>query len=177
MLVYVQALINIALRRLGPEDLPDSGFLLGLTLAAYLLLQVPLAWIAYGPTTEIVTTIAVVALLRVVFMWALLQLTGLQSRFRQALTALLGTSALLSLLSIPFSIWREATIAVQPSTALPSISILAIMLWSLVIDGHILARTLSKPFAVGLMVAVAYFFVHMRVLFELMPEPVVLPTD
>jgi len=177
MLVYVQTLINIALRRLGPEDLPDSRFLLGLTLLAYLLLQVPLAWIAYGPSTEIVTTIAVSALLLIGFLWALLRLMGLRSRFRQTLTALLGVSALLSLLSIPFSVWHEATKDVQPATALPSISILAIMLWSVVIDGHIMSRALSKPFAVGLMIAIAYFFLHMRVLFELMPEPITFPAD
>ncbi len=170
MLVYVQTLLNIALRRLGPEHLPDSGFLLALTLVAYVALQVPLAWVAYGPSDAIVTTIGVSALLLIAFLWALLALTGYQSRFRQTLTALLGTTALLSLLSIPFSLWREATLDGQLPSAVPNVFILAIMLWSLAIDGHILARALSRPFAMGLMVSIAYFFLHTTVIFELLPE-------
>lgn len=171
MLVYVQTLINIALRRLGPEDLPDSGFLLILTFVAYLLFQVPLVWISYGPSEAVVTTIAVSALLMVGFLWALLQLTGYRARFRQTLTALLGTSALLSLLSIPFSVWREATLDLGSATAAPSIFIFVIMLWSLAIDGHILSRALSRPFVIGLMLAIGYFFLHTMILFELMPVP------
>lgn len=172
MLVYVQTLFNIALRRLGPEDLPDSSFLLGLTLAAYVLLQVPLAWVAYGPANVIVTTIGISALLLIGFLWALLRLTGFRARFRQTLTALLGTSALLSFLSIPFSLWREATLDMQSTSALPSIFIFGLMLWSLAIDGHILSRALSRPFAIGLLIAIAYFFLHTTVLFELLPQTV-----
>lgn len=170
MLVYVQTLLSIALRRLGPEHLPDSGFLLGLTLVVYLAVQVPLAWVAYGPSDAIVTTIGVSALLLIGFLWALLSLTGYRPRFRQTLTALLGTSALLSFLSIPFSLWREATLDGQPASALPNVFILAIMLWSLAIDGHILSRALSRPFAIGLTVAIAYFFLHTTLIFELLPE-------
>jgi hypothetical protein len=169
MLVYVQTLVNIALRRLGPEHLPDSAFLLQLTLVLYVLSQLPLAWIAYGPTAASVTTIAAVILLRIGFVWVLLRLTSFRSRFRQTLTALLGIGALLSLATLPFSVWHEATLNAQPPNLVPTAVILMIMLWALAIDGHILARALSRPFAVGLVVAVAYFFIHMVVLFELRP--------
>lgn len=177
MLVYVQTLLNIALRKLGPEDLPDSGFLLGLTLVGYVLMQVPLAWIAYGPSNAVLSTIIVSAVLLVVFIWALLRVTGFRQRYRQTLTALLGTSALLSLMSLPFSVWREATVGLQAASALPSIFIFAIMLWSLAIDGHILSRALSRPFAIGLMLSISYFFLHTTILFELLPDTVTVPGD
>lgn len=177
MLVYVRALFGIAIRKLGPEDLPDSGFLLGLTLVAYLVLQVPLALVAYGPSNAIVPSIGASALLLIAFLWVLLALNGYRSRYRQTLTALLGTSALLSLLSIPFSMWRQATHEFQAASALPSIIIFAIMLWSLAIDGHILSRALSRPFVIGLLVSIAYFFLHTSVLFELMPENVPVTPD
>jgi len=177
MLVYVQTLINIALRRLGPEHIPDSGLLLGLTLVAYVAVQVPLAWLAYGPSSVVLTTIGVSALLLIGFLWALLRLSGHQSRFRQTLTALLGTSALLSFLTIPFSLWRQSTLDAQPVTALPSLFIFAIMLWSLAIDGHILARALSRPFVIGMMISIAYFFVHTTVLFEMLPASMPVAAD
>ena len=170
MLAYVQTLLNVALRKKGPEDLPDSRFLLGFTFAVYLLLQIPLGWIAYGPSDVLVSTIVVSGLLIVSGLWVLLALTGYRSRFRQSLTAMLGTSALLSALSLPFSLWRDITINYEAGVALPSTIIFAIMVWSLVIDGHIISRAISKPFGIGLMIAVAFFFLHTAVLFELMPD-------
>lgn len=170
MLAYVQALLSVALRKKGPEDLPDSRFLLGLTFVVYLLLQVPLGWIAYGPSGLLVSTIVVSVMLVVLSLWVLLALTGYKTRFRQSLTAMLGTNALLSALSIPFSLWRDITLNYESGVALPSTIIFALLVWSLVIDGHIISRAISKPFGIGLMIAVAFFFLHTAVLYQLMPD-------
>ena len=168
MNAYVKALVNIILRKLGPEDLPDSGFLLGFSLAVYLALQVFLALILFGPSVILIKTLALDIALLTFCLWALLRLTGYQPRFRQTLTALLGTSALLSFLSAPFSLWRQYSINIEADPALPSTVVFAIMLWSLVIDGHILSRALSKPFGVGLIASVVYFFLHALVLSQLL---------
>jgi hypothetical protein len=172
MLAFVQALLNVALRKKGPEDLPDSRFLLWVTFLVYLLLQVPLGWIAYGPSAVLVSTIAVSIILVVSGLWVLLALFGYQARFRQSLTAMLGTNALLSALSMPFSLWRDITINFESGVALPSTIIFAIMVWSLVIDGHIFSRAISKSFGIGLMISVAFFFMHTAILFELMPDEI-----
>ena len=168
MNAYVKVLVNIILRRLGPEDLPDSSFLLGFSLAVYLVLQVFLALILFGPSVILIKTLALDIALLTFCLWALLRLTGFQPRFRQTLTALLGTSALLSFLSAPFSLWRQYSINIEADPALPSTVVFAIMLWSLVIDGHILSRALSKPFGIGLIASVVYFFLHALVLSQLL---------
>jgi len=170
MLAYVQALINIALRRSGPEDLPDSAFLLGLTLVIYLVTQVPLALIAYGPSDILVRTVIVSLLLLFAGLWVLLRLTGNRARYRRTVTAMLGTSALLSVLSIPFSLWRQSMLSTESGVAMPSTMLFAIMLWSIAIDGHILSRALSRPYGIGLLIAIGYFFLHTSILYELMPE-------
>ncbi len=164
MLAYVQAFINIALRRSGPEDLPDSGFLLGLTLVVYIATQIPL-----GPGDVLVR--AVTASLALLFggMWVLLNLTGYRARYRRALTAMLGVNALLSALSAPFSLWSQSLMGTESSAATPNTMIFAIMLWSITIDGHIFARVLSRPYGIGLLIAIGFFFLHTAVLFELMP--------
>jgi len=172
MLAYVQAFINIALRRSGPEDLPDSRFLLGLTLVVYLMTQVPLTLIAYGLNDVFVRTMIVSLLLLFGGLWVLLGLTGYRKRYKQTVTAMLGTSALLSVLSIPFSLWRQSTLNIESGAAMPSTIIFAIMIWSIAIDGHILARALSRPYGIGLFVAIGYFFLHTTILFELMPDGV-----
>ena len=168
MIAYVKALLNIILRKLGPEDLPDSAFLLGFSLAVYLSLQVFLALILFGPSTILAKTLALDIALVTFCLWALLRLTGFQTRFRQTLTALLGTSAVLSFISAPFSLWRQYSITAEADAALPSTIVFAILLWSLVIDGHILSRALSKPFGVGLIASVVYFFLHALVLSQLL---------
>jgi len=63
MLAIIQAFLNIALRRLGPEDLPDSNFLLGVTFIIYLLTQLPMAWIVFGSTNDIARILLVDATL------------------------------------------------------------------------------------------------------------------
>ena len=173
MLAYVQALINIALRRLGPEDLHDSSLLLGVSFAAFLLLQLPLAWLDYGRygSSELMikATAASIAIL-LGSLWLLLRATGLRSRYRQTLTALVGTSALLNFISFPISLWNVATRDMETGNPLPGILLFTIVLWSLSIDAHILSRALSRPYIVGLLAAVALFFVQLTVFLEMLPE-------
>jgi hypothetical protein len=147
MIAYAKALLNIILRKLGPEDLPDSGFLLGFSLAAYLSLQVFLALILFGPSVILVKTLALDIALLTFCLGALLKLSGYLVRFR---------------------LWRQYMINIGSDAALPGTIVFAIMLWSLVVDGHILSRTLSKPFGVGLFASVIYFFLHAFVLSQLL---------
>lgn len=171
MSALIKIFVAIAVRRCGPEDLPDSGFLLGLTALGYIAVQLPVAWIYLGGLGYMLQTVATDIALLMACLWLLLWLTGYRSRYRQTLTALMGTGALLTALSLPFNVWRQAVSEVEQAAALPSAFILAIVIWTFVIDGHILSRALSRPFAIGLMVAVAYFFVHTTVLFEIVPSP------
>lgn len=170
MLAYVQAFINIALRRSGPEDLPGSDFMLGLTLVIYLVTQIPVGLILYGPSNTLVGSVAASLLLLFGFLWLLLSVTGHRVRYKRTATAMLGTSALLTVLSVPFSLWRQFMLNVESGVAMPSTIIFAIMLWSIAIDGHIFSRALSRPFGIGLLIAIGYFFLHTTVLFEMMPD-------
>ncbi|MGI9330097.1 MAG: hypothetical protein ACR2QB_05220 [Gammaproteobacteria bacterium] len=158
---------SIVLRRLGPEDLPSSGFLLGLTAAIYVLAQIPVALPAFGTVGNVASALAVDLSLMVACLWALLRVTGYGSRYQQTLTALLGTSALLSLASVPFTLWLLSSAdAPVGSTAFPNAMILAIIIWSLVVNGHILGRALSRSFGIGLLVAITYFFLQSTLLSE-----------
>lgn len=171
MLAYVRTLINIALRKLGPEDLPDSKFLLGLTLAVYVLVALPVTGMVFGPSIILVQIVALVALdlgMLIACLWSLLSLTGHAARFRQTLTALLGTSILLNLLIAPFSYWRQATVGMETQSALPVIAIFSMVLWSLSINGHIISRALSRTYSIGLVIAVIYFILNTFVLRSLL---------
>jgi hypothetical protein len=173
MLAYVQALINIALRKLGPEDLPDSNLLLGVSFAAYLLLQLPLPGLDFGREGApglLFKATAVIAGILIGSLWLLLQLTGFRSRYRQTLTALVGTSALLNFISFPIRLWDAGIRDTESQTGLPGMILFVIVLWSLSIDGHILSRALSRPYIVGLLIAIAVFLVQLTTLLEMYPE-------
>ena len=170
MYELLKAFGAITVRRLGPEDLPASRFLLGLSLAFYLFVQMPVVLLAFGATEGAAIIMGLDVVILVAFVWTLLYVTGHRARYQQTLTAILGTSALLSLLSIPFTLWRRSMVDVPPgSTALPSALILMIVAWSFVVDGHILSRALSRPFGMGLLIAVAYFILENSLLFEFLP--------
>lgn len=158
MLVIVETFLRIALRRLGPEDLPDSGFLLGLAVLAYLGCNFLAALPVIGAGPVLLRALAADFALLVGCVWLLLRLSGHGGRFRRTLTALLGTGALLQACALPFNWWLGAA-AGQPALA-PTVGIIAVLLWSLVVNGHILARALSVPYAVGLSVSIAYFIIN-----------------
>ena len=171
MLVYVQALINIVLCRRGPEDLPDSGFLLVLTVIVYAMLHVPAVFIRDVAMAEVLVQVALSIALAFAFTRILLQLAGFPQRNRQVLTALFGTGALLTALILPLMIWLQSAPQSQSALPLPGLILLIITLWSVVVDAHIIARALSRPFVVGLLLSIVYFLLYQTLRSGLLPPP------
>ena len=113
MYALVRAFADIAIRRSGPQDLPASGLLLGATIVAYLLTQLPLALMLPGTAARALQMLVADTVLIGSSLALLLWLTGRMPRYRQTATAVFGTSALLSLLTIPFYLWRTGLSAAQ----------------------------------------------------------------
>lgn len=171
MLPILDAFLQILFRRRGPEDLPDSSLLLLLAGVAYVASQALLAAPVYGAAEPVARSLALDLLLLCGCVWGLLRLTGHRSRFRQTLTAVFGTSALLALCMVPFNYWLDATASPDGAPLAPTVGLLAVLSWSLVVNGHIFSRALSQPFITGLAVAVAYFFLNYLVFAQLAPPP------
>lgn len=171
MLPILAAFLQIALRRRGPEDLPDSRFLLWMAGAVYVLTQAALAASVYATPMALVRSLVLDLLLLCGFLWGLLRLAGHTARYRQTLTAVFGTGALLSACMLPFNYWLN--VAAEPGKPLlaPTIGLLAVVSWSLVANGHIFARALSRPFVAGLAISVAYFFLNYLVFAQFGPPP------
>ncbi len=98
---FLRIFIDIVLWRRGPQDLPASGLLLAITLAAYVLVGVvQLALLDEPGATWLVYLLADPVLLAL-FVWLLLRLYGHAERFQQTATAVLGTGALLGVALVP----------------------------------------------------------------------------
>ncbi len=170
MQALIAAFVRIALRQAGPDCLPASGFLVLVVGASYALLQLITGWVDYGIHPRLGLVIVVDLALLAAFAWAVLRVGGKTSRFPQTLTALFGTGILLSLINLPFSLWRAGSV---PGEQLPAITVavgLALVIWSVIIGGHIYARALSQTYAVGLLIAVLHLFVNLFVVIPILPD-------
>ncbi|MCC7257077.1 MAG: hypothetical protein IT486_01775 [Gammaproteobacteria bacterium] len=163
MLALLDAFFRILTRRLGPEDLPDSQFLLSLVLGAYMAAQVPAAALIYGGAVAAFLAIVADTALLALCCWVLLTVTSLMPRFRRTLTALLGTGALLALPQAPLVYLSRAASAAGETPVGATVGLLALLLWSVVVQAHIVSRALSSGFVAGLAVALAYFLLSFAV--------------
>lgn len=172
MLRILDVFLQIALRRLGPEDVPDSRFLLLLTGLVYVLAQGLLALPVYHASLMLARSLALDLLLLCGCLWGLLRLTDHAVRYQQTLTAMFGTGALLGVCMLPFNYWLD--MAAEPGKANmgPTIGLLAVISWSLAVNGHIFSRAMSLPFAAGLVISLAYFFLNYVVFAQFGPPPV-----
>lgn len=156
----MQALFNlfldICLFRKGPQHVPPSVALLKACLLTYGL---------SGLLVLVLSTPAPVAILQILL--DLVLLSGLVylaltlhqrlRRFEQTLSALTGTGALMGLLALPLMSW---IVHQQPSgdTQLPSLLLLALMVWSIAIMAHILRLAFETSVWVGALYALGYTF-------------------
>jgi len=96
-----------------------------------------------------------VALLAI-FVQIALQIRGFTARFVQVLTALTGTGTLLGMLGMPLVAMLPETGEVESIGELPALLWLGLLLWSLVVLGHILRHALSTSLVVGLIMGLTY---------------------
>jgi hypothetical protein len=160
---------DICLLRAGPQDLPASRELLGLSMASYMLASFLLSLPGY-PLVAAGQLALMDASLVVVFAATTLYLTGKMARLTQTLTALSGTGTLLGLIALPViqllaSGQQEAG---QPSL-LAGVLWLLLFGWNLLVVAHIMRHALSVNFPVATGIAILYTLVAMQIINALFP--------
>jgi len=171
MIELARVFLDICLRRRGPEDLPASAFLRNVVLGLFVLTQLPVTLLAYDSPGQALLTVVADLVTLLLALWALLYFTGHAGRFTQTMTAVLGAGTLLTVLALPFNLASRSAATTGDPPGLASIVVLGIVLWSVVVDGHILSRALSRPFAIGFVIAAAYFWLRAVLLFDLAARP------
>lgn len=144
-------LVEICLLRAGPQDLPASARFLGLTLLGYTLVD----WLISRtslPSSQALLVGLLDVLLLASFAQIALRIVAKPERFNQTLAAMAGTWLLLGLLALPMIQGLIAARAADTSVPLLGFAYLGILVWSLLVLGHILrhALNLSMPFGVGI---------------------------
>ena len=146
---------DICLLRAGPQDLPSSLFLLRLTVVVSTVVGVLLNL----PNEDVAQSIAI-SLFNVVFvsvfLYVSLKLRNRLARFRQSLTALMGTSIIIGMVMMPF-IYALVAARVEGSAAPVALQFfLLLLVWDITVFAHIMRHSLDIRFAYGFLLSLAY---------------------
>ena len=172
MLRLIYAFVEIALHRRGPDGLPASQFFFGLMLATSLAVSVFMLQFAKVAAGQIVPMIVVDTGFSLAFTWSVLKAFGVERRFIQTASAVLGVDALLNLLSLPFALWHQALHVPADTSTVPSVIYLLIAgVWAIDVGSFIIARAIERPYVLALVVVVAYVLLELSLDVTLFPTP------
>ncbi|SDX97359.1 hypothetical protein SAMN05421644_12224 [Allochromatium warmingii] len=170
MQALIQFFIELCLLRRPPQDVPASLTLLGLVLIADLVVGVlvgvtaGLSWL-----TSLLQGSAELLLMLLALGVALAQLKR-RSRFVQAATALLGSGAVLGLVAIPPLSLNPTGTQDSNLAALGAFLLLGLVIWGIVVTGHILRHTFSITLSQGAAIAVAFQIVTVTLITSLFSQ-------
>ena len=157
--------LDICLFRRGPQDLPASSFLLGLTVGGNVLVS----WLLAGLDGELLPALLQSLLAPAwlaLFLWLLLMITQRPGRFIQTLTAAMGSDALITTVAIPLVL---VSVAIPETRAVAGLLLFALMLWQMAVIGHIVRHALEIPYLTALGLALAYTALSYRIMMALFP--------
>ncbi|RMD69390.1 MAG: hypothetical protein D6819_07065 [Gammaproteobacteria bacterium] len=160
---WLKIFIDICLFRQGPQVLPPSLALLGLTLGAYFCVGFALAALTL-PWSRALLAGAADTLILTFFTYAVLNLKRRLGRFVQTLSALAGSLALIGALSfLPTLGLYRAQMQGQTPT-LHVFILLAILIWNIAVIAHVLRYALSMPLGLSALLSLAYVFMSLSLL-------------
>ena len=149
--VLLRLFLDICLGKKGPQDLPSSGFLLGLIFVVNAAVGLIVLLVETNLSAGVFELLLSLTWL-VCFTYLVLILNGRINRFLPTMTALLGTDTVISLIALPFLIWMNRAADVR----LPYYIVIGLMCWSMIIIGHILRHALSTTHGFGMGLALLY---------------------
>ena len=164
MFALVNPFLQICILRMRPQDLPQSPFLLWLTMGAYTLTSIVALSVLRLPLRDALLAGLLATALLAGLTLSLLYAMRLSERIYQTLSALAGSSALLNFIATLFAI------AVRPPgedfslSGAAAFAFSVLMLWSFVITAHVLRHALSASFFLGLALAIVFNLVSDQVL-------------
>lgn len=159
LLEFLRVVRDLCQLRRGPEDVPYAPQLLLVLILASVLLDVALG-AALGVKASILPRSLLSTGLILALCWTALTARGLGTRFVQAASALVACAMVFSLLMLPIAALTGAPPAtpeqLTPMQVVLAWTALAVIVWKLCVDAHILRRALDAPFALGFLLALAW---------------------
>lgn len=158
VLPLLTTLFDIIRLRKGPEAIPHSSVLFVMTLAAWMVAgEIVVMLIVELDQSDFVVSIAlgIVALL----LYAIVLVSSQRSsRILRTLTAILGCGVLLQC----FFIVSYSFLMPVLGRGIAGVVSYLLLLWSVPVEGHIIARAIERHWYVGFLVALAVFLIQIQ---------------
>lgn len=163
-----QLFAQLALLRIGPQDLPSSRVLEQRVIFAYFCCGLLVSLLARDSFGNALLAASVDTGLLLLLAHLLLKAAGKQPRRCQTVTALAGAGMLITLLSAP--IVALFSFGSGSANDVLSILLLGLALWNITLIGHILRHALEIPIIAGIVIAMMYMYLSLFTIRLLLPE-------
>jgi hypothetical protein len=162
-------LLEICLLRAGPQDLPGASRFMLLMLTGYFLVDLLIAQLSFSFGNAVGVSVLDVLLLAA-FTQLLLRGMSKLERFNQTLAAMAGTGQLLGIVALPLI--HGLNLAQAAGESAPGFAILwlVVLVWSLLVLGHILRHALSVSLMMGVGFGVLYSLFSAMIVRAVFPE-------
>ena len=153
MLALFETLFAIIRLKKGPDAIPYSWFLCLITMTMWLFAGLAMTAVTeeLGEADFLLGTFTGVVGLACYA--SIIVLSGHTPRLLQTVTAILGCGAMLSLLFIAGDVLLSPIL----SASVANLVVTLILLWSIPVEGHIIARAIDRHWYVGIVAAMAVF--------------------
>ncbi len=157
MLALIRTLFDIVRLRKGPDAIPYSWIVCLIALTLWLLsgLVIMLITPELGDQDFLVSTFTGVVGLACYA--GIVVLSNYTPRLLQTLTAVLGCGALIGFLYIAAAVFLSPFLGANVS----SLVVTLILLWSIPVEGHIIARAIERHWYIGIAAAMAVFMLQL----------------
>ena len=153
---FLKVFLDIVLWRRGPQDLPNSGLLVVLTLVAYELVNLVQIALMEVSIAELLLYLVVDPLLLMGGLWLVMMLFGCRDRWAQTVSAVLGCTALMALVvSVPMVLLVGPRMAGDPPAALQLLALGLVIAFILVV-GRIIQLATDSNLLTGSAIATTY---------------------
>jgi hypothetical protein len=176
MMELVQLFFQIALSRKGPQDLPASTLLLGLTIVGYFLVNFIIS-LVLPPVEHWQLHLIVEVAFMLGWYAVLLRAFGKPERFLQTATAMFGYQIVLAplwILAIFLSRQFDADTTLRFSAAVVG---LAVAVWIIRAGSYVLKAALELPMIACVMLFILQIVTGQLLLFAISPPPVPTPVS
>jgi len=165
VLTLFKTFVEIILLRKGPDNIPHSSVLFIMVAAIWLLVGIVAVMLVESYQSSSLFIDLILAFVGLGIYAIVVKLFGKGARLIRCFTTILGCSIVFSILQFGGRLAFPVLLAeVEVDWAL-----LLIWLWSIPVEGHIIARTIERQWILGFLVAFAVLFVQLNLLAVLKP--------
>ena len=138
------------------------------TVLLYMAVGIPLSLIGLPLPTALLQVVVDAGLL-LGFCYLVLSWRGLNHRIPQTLTALAGTGIVFTVLALPAMVSLDALQKQGGDARVPSLLLLVLIVWNLVVIAQVMRQALEARLAVGVALALGYMGLSMAIMSLLFP--------